>query len=128
MILVTGASGFVGQHLVRHLSGKGVAVRALYLSHPPEPALLKLPNVSWERCDLLDIFDVEEVMEGVTHIYHCAAMVSFNPAHRERMLHFNVEGTANLVNEAVLRGVKKLVYTSSVAALGRTASNKEITE
>lgn len=89
---------------------------------------MKLAGVTWVQCDLLDVFDVEEVMIGVTDVYHCAAMVSFHPSYREQMMHFNIEGTANVVNEALLQGVRKLVYTSSIASLGRNAITKEINE
>lgn len=88
----------------------------------------KLPGVSWVQCDLLDVFDVEEVMKGVTDVYHCAAMVSFHPKDREQMLHFNIASTANVVNEALLQGVRKFIYTSSIASLGRNAITKEISE
>lgn len=129
MILVTGASGFIGQHLLRFLSAKGEEVRALYNKNAPSGELKELPNVDWCKYNLLDIYDVAEAMYGVTEVYHCAAMVSFDPAHREEMLHFNVESTANLVNQALEQGIRKLVYVSSIAALGRaTEEGHEITE
>ena len=129
MILITGASGFLGRHLARHLSAQGLHARALYNNHPPPPGLAGLPGLEWVHCDLLDIFDVEEVMRGITDIYHCAAIVSFDPHKRDEMLHFNPESTANVVNEALRQGIRKMVYVSSVAALGRTGEpNKEINE
>lgn len=128
MILVTGASGFVGQHLVQYLSAQGKPVRALYNSHPPKDELLLLPNISWMQCDLLDVYAVEAAMEGIEDIYHCAAVVSFAPGDKQRMLHFNVEATANIVNEAIARNVRKILYVSSIASLGRNAAGKEITE
>lgn len=128
IVLVTGASGFVGSHLTRYLSGKGETVRALYYSHPPADEMKQLPGVSWLRADLLDVFDVEEAMQGVTEVYHCAAIVSFKKEDRQQLMHFNRESTANVVNEAVLQGVRKLVYVSSIAALGRSKADAEITE
>ncbi len=119
MILVTGASGFVGQHLTKYLSGLGHTVRALYYQAAPSDELSALKNVSWVQCDLLDVSDVETVMQGIDKVYHCAGIVSFHPKDRERLLHFNVESTANIINEALATGVTKLVYISSVAALGR---------
>ena len=80
------------------------------------------------QCDLLDIYEVEEAMQGITDVYHCAAIVSFQPADKEKMLHFNVESTANIVNEALEQDIRKLVFVSSVAALGRSEVTKEITE
>lgn len=128
MILVTGASGFVGQHLVRLLSAKEQQVRAVYNTTLPGADLMTLPNVSWVQADLLDIFSVEEIMQGVTHIYHCAAIVSFDPSRKEQLMHWNVDTIANVVNEALLQNVQKLVYLSSIAALGRSSVVKEITE
>lgn len=129
MILVTGASGFLGQHLVRYLSGKGEAVRATYHQHPPSKALQQLPDINWVPCDILDISALENVMEGVTEVYHCAAIVSFDPRKRDMMMHLNIEGTTNIVNQCIEQGIKKLVHVSSIASLGRKSdSNKEITE
>lgn len=90
--------------------------------------MVNLPNVSWERYDLLDIYDVESAMQGVSDIYHCAAIVSFHPKDKAQMLHFNVEATANIVNQAIEQGVRKLAYISSIASLGRSEGKKEITE
>jgi dihydroflavonol-4-reductase len=128
MILVTGASGFVGQHLVKMLSTKQQPVRALYNSTQPPQALQHLSNISWMQCDLLDIYDVEEAMKGITDVYHCAGIVSFNAKDKEQVLHFNVESTANIVNEALEQGIRKMVFVSSVAALSRSEEKKEITE
>jgi dihydroflavonol-4-reductase len=129
MILVTGASGFLGKHLVRYLSAQEVKVRALYNQHPPAPEFAALSGIEWMQCDLLDIYSVEEAMRGIDDIYHCAAIVTFDPRRREEMLHFNPESTANIVNQAISQGIRKLVHISSVAALGRTNEpKKEITE
>jgi nucleoside-diphosphate-sugar epimerase len=128
MVLVTGASGFLGKHLVRYLSAQGLKIRALYNRHPPAPDLSALPGVEWMRCDLLDIYAVEEAMKGIDYVYHCAAIVTFDPQQKRQMLHFNPESTANLVNQALIQGMIKIVHVSSVAALGRTNDKKEITE
>jgi len=128
MILVTGASGFVGQHLVRLLSSMGMAIRALYRRTQPGADLLALPGVSWVQCDLLDIYAVEEVIAWITDVYHCAAVVSFHPAERAEMMHTNVETTANIVNQALEQGIRKMAFVSSVASLGRSEGTKTITE
>ncbi len=128
MVLVTGGSGFLGRHLVRQLAAGGQAVRALYHHNAPSTEMQSLPGITWQQCDLLDVFDVEAAMEGITDIYHCAAIVSFSPSMAETMLHFNPESTANIVNEAITQGIRKLVYVSSVAALGRSSAAKEVTE
>jgi dihydroflavonol-4-reductase len=129
MILVTGASGFIGQHLTRLLAANAEPVRALYHNNPPSQELKDLPGVEWYKYDLLDIYDVSTAMYGVEEVYHCAAMVSFDPAHRSEMMHFNVESTANIVNQALDQGIRKMIYVSSIAALGRaTEQGTEINE
>lgn len=128
MILVTGASGFLGSHLVQQLSKEGVAVRALYYSTPPTEDLLALPHVTWQQADLLDVFAVEKIMENVQWIYHCAAIVSFDGKDKEALVNVNVASTANVVNAALEAGVQKLLYVSSIASLGRSATQKEIDE
>ncbi len=129
MILVTGGSGFLGKHLVRSLSAQGLPVRALFYRNEPSEEDKQLTGVQWQKADLLDVYDVTEAMLGVTHVYHCAAIVSFQPADHQQMLHFNPESTANIINEALEQNITKLVYVSSVAALGRSGANlKAITE
>lgn len=117
----------MGSHLVVALSKEGRPVRALYHRHPPE-SLARLPNVSWQQADLLDIYDVAAAMAGVGEVYHCAAVVSFDPAHKEKLLAINVQSTAHVVNEALQQQVRKLVHLSSVAAIGRSLPGQEIKE
>jgi nucleoside-diphosphate-sugar epimerase len=76
----------------------------------------------------LDIVGLEEAMEGIEEVYHCAAIVSFSPKQKQQLFKINIEGTANVVNAALSAGVKKMVYVSSVAALGRIREDKPIDE
>jgi nucleoside-diphosphate-sugar epimerase len=128
LILVTGASGFLGQHLVQKLSQERQQVRAIYNRTPPSSLLKALPHVTWQQADLLDVYDVEEIMADIKQVYHCAAIVSFDAADKEQLLHVNIETTTNVVNAALDAGVDKLAYASSVAAIGRSNVTKEITE
>ncbi len=128
MIFVTGASGFVGAHLTKRLSQEGRPIRALYNSNAPTPAMQSWPGVQWQQADLLDIFAADEAMQSMTEVYHCAAIVSFNPARRKELIHANGEMASNIVNAALDAGVRKLIHISSVAALGRDGTGKEITE
>ena len=129
MDLVTGASGFLGKHLLKLLVSQRVAVRALYCTTAPTDDVSNLPGVEWVQGDLLDVYDVEAMLTGIDRVYHCAATVSFDPKDREPMVHANKEGAANLVNGALLGGVSKLVHMSSVAAIGRSEDGgKLITE
>jgi nucleoside-diphosphate-sugar epimerase len=128
MNLVTGGSGFLGSHLVRFLSAQGLPVRALYHQNRPPEQLLGLSGVAWHRCDLLDVYAVEEAMQGVEQVYHCAAIVSFQAGRKAEMLHANVAITANLVNQALAQGIRKMAFVGSIASLGRGGAQQEITE
>ncbi len=125
MILVTGASGLVGSHLIPLLLNSGGRVRALY--HTGKPQLVH-ENIEWVQCDILDVIELEEVFEGIMQVYHCAAIVSFDPKEKQQLYQTNVEGTTNVVNACLDANITKLVYVSSVAALGRMKKQEPITE
>jgi dihydroflavonol-4-reductase len=126
MILVTGGAGLLGTALIEELLAKGKKIKAIY----NKTALADFgdSNLIAVQADILDVIALEEVMEGVTEIYHCAGLVSFLPGDEAKLYKINVEGTANIVNAALSAGVKKLVHVSSVAALGRIRENEVITE
>lgn len=94
----------VGSSLISQLLAQGNKVRAIYNN---TPLTISDPNLILVKCDILDTSALEEVMHGVSHLYHCAAMVSFQQKDRERLFKINIEGTANVVNAAVDAGVKK---------------------
>lgn len=126
MIFVTGASGLVGSHLIQSLLSKGKKVRALY--RQAVPVFAGSEQCDWVKGDILDPIGLNEALEGVDYVYHCAAIVSFAPAAAAKMLHSNVEGTANVVNACLTQKVKKLIFVSSVAALGRIRETEAIDE
>ncbi len=140
MILLTGATGFLGSHVLYKLLLNGEKVRATkrissslenvkrVFKFYGEDKLSLLDKVEWADADLLDVFEVEEAVKGVDEIYHCAAVVSFNPKDKEAMLHTNSSGTENLVNAALEAGVKKFCHVSSIAALGRNSTKDIVTE
>lgn len=126
MILITGATGLVGSHLIKALVKQGKTVRALY--HSAIRQFDDADKVEWIQGDILDMSSLEEAMVGVKQVYHCAAIVSFNPKQKELLHKTNVEGTANVVNVCLDNNVEKLVYVSSVSALGRIRHNELISE
>lgn len=126
MILVTGASGLVGSHLIQQLAAQQKKVRALYRSQIP--AIPNTQTVEWFKADILDVVDLEQAMQGITHVYHCAAIVSFNPKEKKVLHQTNIEGTANVVNACIEANIEKLLFVSSVAALGRIREDKPIDE
>lgn len=123
MTLVTGATGLIGSHVVRHLLALGQPVSALYRPQNGYGLLTDVADkLTWLEGDLLDIPSLEMAIQPDCDVIHCAAIVSFVPKDRARMEQINVEGTANLVNVCLLVRVRKLAYLSSVAALGRPES------
>jgi nucleoside-diphosphate-sugar epimerase len=134
---VTGASGFVGAHLVYTLLEKGYVVYGLLRSKKnlnAWSALAELyPNANkediiWIEGDLLFPEDWMGTLEKTDVVFHTAALVSFLPKDRQAMMETNIKGTANVVNACLVRGNKPLVYVSSVAALGRAEGQEEVTE
>ena len=78
MILVTGATGFLGSELVKQLLQQGKTVRALKRQTSVIPEILaRESSIDWRDGDVTDYFTLNEAMEGVTDVYHCAAMISF---------------------------------------------------
>jgi dihydroflavonol-4-reductase len=125
-IFVTGGSGLVGSHLIKTLIQKGVDVKALYRSSVPSFEFSE--KVEWIKGDILDIISLEEALINVQQVYHCAAIVSFNPKEKQKLHATNIEGTANVVNACLNAVVEKLVYVSSVAAMGRIRQKEPISE
>lgn len=128
MVLVTGASGFLGQHLVRQLATQNIPIRALYHNNSPCEELLQLPNVSWVQCDLLDVVEVEQAFSNIQEVYHCAAKVSFDAADKYLIQKTNAHSTANVVNAALEANIRKLLFVSSIATLGRGNLEKPLSE
>jgi nucleoside-diphosphate-sugar epimerase len=87
-------------------------------------------KIDWIEADINDIPALELAFQDITHVYHCAAFVSFEPDKYHQLRKINIQGTANIVNLSIANQVKKLCYVSSVAAIGNdinpeTFSNEE---
>lgn len=124
-ILVTGGTGFLGSYLLRQLLESGYTrIKALHRSTSTFDLVADIQDrIEWVECDLLDIIGLEDAMQGVQQVYHCAAMVSMQPRDYKRMIVINRESTANIANLCLELGVEKLVHVSSIAAVGK---NKNI--
>ena len=139
MILVTGGTGLVGFHLLLRLSLEKDIVRAIYRSEKKllhvkelfekENKLSEFKKIEWLQADILDIPALETAFTNVSYVYHCAALVSFNPKDEEKLYQNNIVGTANVVNICLTKNVKKMCYVSSISALGNgTEHNLSINE
>jgi nucleoside-diphosphate-sugar epimerase len=133
MILVTGASGLLGSHVLLNLLEKGETVRglirpnsnlgtvkSLFGWYGPEKAAL-LNKVNWAYGDLLDIPSLIEALKGVEKVFHCAGMISFDPADEKALFRTNWEGTRNLVDLCLDTDVNAFCFVSSVAALNNNS-------
>jgi len=136
MILVTGGTGLVGAHLLIHLVENGDAVRAIYrnvATIEKTKSLFSLYNkellfekVDWIQADIIDIPSLEIAFENIEYVYHCAALISFNPKDENLLRKINIEGTANIVNFCITKNIKKLCFMSSISALGDLKENEKI--
>jgi dihydroflavonol-4-reductase len=131
MILVTGGTGLVGAHLLAHLVKTEKHVKAIYRTPDKLEAVKNVfsfyfdnatpffDKIEWFKADVTDVPSLEAVFPEVTHVYHVAALISFDPKDFDTLRKINIEGTANIVNLCIGYGVKKLCFVSSVAAVGK---------
>lgn len=123
-VFLTGASGFVGAHVLRELLANGYAVRALVR----DPATSLPAGVARVVGDLERPGDLTAAMRGVRYVVHCAALYSFAPRDRARMQRVNVAGTAGVLEAARVACVERVVLTSSSATLGHARAGRLATE
>lgn len=140
MILVTGGTGLAGSHLLYLLVKNGEKIRALYRDTHTLEAVKKVfasytggaaslfNAIEWYKADLNDLSSLTGAFTGITHVYHCAALVSFDESDAGLLRKVNIEGTVNIVNLCLAHRVQKLGYISSVAALEDQYSPELITE
>nr|NQU91553.1 NAD-dependent epimerase/dehydratase family protein [Bacteroidota bacterium] len=140
MILVTGSTGFLGAHLLYELICKGLRVKALYrkgsdidfvrktFSRYCTDFTKKFEPIQWIEGDIMDLYSLQEALEGIDKVYHTAGKVSYNATDKDVLLRVNQLGTQNLVNACLDAKVKKLCHVSSVSALGRSEQGETITE
>ena len=124
---ITGASGHIGNVLVRKLIDRGQKVRTLIL---PGEDCTSLEELDIERVegDVLDLDCLRQAMQGAQNVYHLAGLISIMPGKNELVQRVNVEGTRNILKACRETGVKRLVYTSSIHAFYRAPHGVTIDE
>lgn len=110
--LVTGASGFLGSHLLERLVDEDVAVTATRHSSPPPDEAAESGDVRWERLDVLDEAAIRELVEGHDEVYHLAG-TGLQSADERTVRAVNEIGTRNVVESCLDAGVERLVFTST---------------
>lgn len=140
MILVTGGTGLVGSHLLYQLVTSGEEPVALKrtssnlsntlrtFSYYSEKANQLFNKITWIDGDILDYDSVLDAMDNITHVYHCAASVSFEASDKKTLTETNVIGTTNIVNACLEKNIVKLVHVSSIGSLGRADADGLVTE
>lgn len=137
-VLITGATGLLGSHLLINLSSYNDEIIALYRDPITKDEVKSLftfykiedrwNKIKWVEGDILDIERLLEITAEIDCVYHCAALVSFDPALADKLYKINVEGTRNVVNASLQNGVKKFLHVSSTAAIGNLGNNTLCTE
>lgn len=132
----------VGAHLLFELAQKNEKLRATmrpssdikqvrkvfgyYLDSTEADFLFN--SIEWVEADINDIPALEKAFANVKFVYHCAALISFDPSDERKLRKANIEGTANIVNLCIFHKIEKLCYVSSVAALGSSGKDSKIDE
>ena len=121
LAFVTGATGFLGSHVARALAEQGAQLRLLVR---PTSDLRNISDLNADRVegDLRDSVSIEKAMAGCDTVFHVAADYRLWVRDPQEMYRSNVEGTRSLLAAAQKQGVRRVVYTSSVATMGFTAN------
>jgi dihydroflavonol-4-reductase len=127
MILVTGATGHIGNVLVRKLLASGESVRALIWRGEDTRSLQGL-QVDQVEGDVLDPASLDQALEGVDRLYHLAGIISIMPGRDSLVWKVNVEGTKNVLEAARRARIRRLVYTSSIHAIARAPHGMSMDE
>lgn len=138
MNLVTGATGIVGSHIALELLRRNEPVRALIRPSSDKVALEQLlrfhkmeeqmAKVNWVEGDVNDPISLLNAAEGCTRVYHAAAMVSFRKSDHQNLFLANTDGTGNIVDTCLEKGIKELVYISSTATIGDEEIDGQLSE
>ena len=140
MILVTGATGILGRVIVLELLKRGKTVRATKRKSSNLQEVRKsfqfytensneyFDSIEWIEVDFEDIHSLQNALNGVEEVYHCAAKVSFHPKDEKKMYQTNIEGTKQLLFACQNSSVKKFLFVSSIAVLDGLNENGELDE
>jgi len=139
-IFITGGTGLVGTHLLYSLlmsNNKLFASKRLesnikntlkIFSYYTKEYQALFKKINWIDVDITNILDLEDKLNDIDEIYHCAALVSYQKKDKEKMLEINIDVTATIVNFALQNNVSKLCYVSSIASFGTSKNMELITE
>ncbi len=138
-ILVTGGTVLVGAHLLAKLALLVKEIRATYRTKESVKKATHIfsyyskdktvfDNIEWVEADVTDLPAMRIAFDDITHVYHCAAVVSFRKKDDALMRQINIDGTANMINLALHNKVEKFCFVSSIASLDKGTTTKPIDE
>ena len=129
MVLVTGATGFIGSNLMCKLAKDNVFPVALFRHESNKERVWKLfksnfsdakarfEKITWRKADFRNYPSLSAAFKDITYVYHCAGFISLSHKDAKKLLEINENGTAFLVDLCLENEIKKLVYVSSIAAV-----------
>ncbi|MGQ9767367.1 MAG: SDR family oxidoreductase [Anaerolineae bacterium] len=117
-VLVTGATGFIGSQLTAELVRRGYQVRVLRRATSKTLMLDGIPGIEHVLGDILEPDTVARAVQGCELVFHVAALASYWRTQRAQVYRINVQGTQIVMDACLRAGVQRVVYTSSVAAIG----------
>ena len=124
-VLVTGATGFLGEHLCRVLVERGHTVRGLARTRS---AILADLGVEHIRGDVLAGDELDAALEGVSAVFHLAGAVSRDPDDAQRMMRLHVDGTRRVLEKMAEHGVKRMVLASTSGTIGVSKDEEVLDE
>jgi dihydroflavonol-4-reductase len=129
-ILITGATGYIGARLLVDLLDRfGGNIRCrVTIREGSDATFLRDKPVEIVRADMRDPIAVNEAVRGSEFVFHCAGLIAYTRNFRHRLYDANVLGTRNIVNASLAFGVKRLIMTSSIAAVGSAGDGNGIGE
>jgi len=128
-VFITGISGLLGSNCLQALINANYEISALVRENSISKISAEIQSkITIIKGDLFDYFLLEKELANFDTVIHCAAEVSFNPKKKDLMFEVNVLGTQNIVNACLKNNIKQLIHISSIAALGRSGTQKLIDE
>lgn len=139
-IFLTGGTGLIGSHFLYFLSdrfkikaltrnpSRCEKVKELFSYYDPSSTEKRWENIEWIKGDLEDIPFLDEILEDIDYVFHCAGFISFYRKDFNQLLKINFEGTRNLINVCLTKNIKKFLHISSVSTLGKSLDGKPVTE